>query len=58
MLALCDDGIREYAYSPAQRLPDTNVGMFSQALMDEANKRGWVVISMKNDWERIFAFEQ
>ena len=23
----------------------------------EAKKDGWIVISMKNDWERIFAFE-
>ena len=24
----------------------------------EAEKNGWVVISMKNDWKRIFAFEE
>jgi hypothetical protein len=29
----------------------------SQALYDEAKKDGWVVISMKNDWKRIFGFE-
>jgi hypothetical protein len=34
------------------------VGTFSDALMAEAKKRGWVVISMKNDWKRIFAWEQ
>jgi hypothetical protein len=28
-----------------------------QALYDEAKKDGWTVISMKNDWKRIFAFE-
>ncbi|MGH8611061.1 MAG: hypothetical protein ACREYF_03170 [Gammaproteobacteria bacterium] len=27
------------------------------ALMAEAKKKGWAVISMKNDWKRIFAFE-
>jgi hypothetical protein len=27
------------------------------ALYDEAKKNGWTVISMKNDWRRIFAFE-
>ena len=27
------------------------------ALYDEAKKNGWTVISMKNDWKRIFAFE-
>ena len=37
--------------------PDTKVGTFTQALYDEAKKNGWTVISMKNDWKRIFAFE-
>jgi hypothetical protein len=44
-------------YGPAQGLPDTKVGTFTQALYDEAKKDGWTVISMKNDWRRIFAFE-
>ena len=57
MLVLHDDAEREYAYGPAAGLPDTKVGTFTQALYDEASKRGWVVISMKNDWKRIFAFE-
>ena len=57
MLVLHDDATREYAYGPAQGLPDTKVGAFSQALYDEAMKDGWIVISMKNDWKRIFAFE-
>jgi hypothetical protein len=48
---------REYAYGPAQGLPDTRVGAFTQAPYDEAKKNGWIVISMKNDWKRIFAFE-
>jgi len=30
---------------------------FSQATFDEATAKGWPVISMKNDWKRIFAFE-
>jgi hypothetical protein len=34
------------------------VGTFSEALLSEANKNGWIVISMKNDWKRIFPFEQ
>jgi len=25
---------------------------------DEAKKGGWVVISMKKDWKRVFAFEE
>jgi phosphoglycolate phosphatase-like HAD superfamily hydrolase len=58
MLVLHDDATREYAYGPAQGLPDTKVGAFTQALYDEAKKDGWIVISMKNDWKRIFAFDQ
>jgi phosphoglycolate phosphatase-like HAD superfamily hydrolase len=57
MLILHDDGEREYAYGPAQGLPDTKVGRFTQALYDEAAKDGWIVVSMKKDWKRIFAFE-
>jgi phosphoglycolate phosphatase-like HAD superfamily hydrolase len=58
MLVLHDDAKREYAYGPAKGLPDTKVGTFTQALYDQAQKQGWVVISMKSDWQRIFAFEQ
>ena len=58
MLVFHDDDKREYAYGPAQGLPATKVGTFTQALYDEAKKGGWVVISMKNDWKRIFAFEE
>jgi hypothetical protein len=54
---LHDDAKREYAYGPATGLPDTKVGTFTQALYDEAKKQGWTVISMKNDWKQIFAFE-
>jgi phosphoglycolate phosphatase-like HAD superfamily hydrolase len=57
MLVLHDDMQREYAYGPAQGLPDTKVGTFTQSLYDEAKKSGWTVISMKNDWNRIFAFD-
>jgi phosphoglycolate phosphatase-like HAD superfamily hydrolase len=57
MLVLHDDAEREYAYGPALGLPDTKVGTFTQALYDEARNDGWTVISMKNDWRRIFAFD-
>ena len=57
LLVLHDDATREYAYGPAQGLPPTRVGTFSQALYDEAMKRGWTVVSMKTDWKRIFSFE-
>jgi len=55
MLVLHDDAQREYAYGPAQGLPDTKVGTFTQALYDEATSKGWIVISMRNDWKSIFA---
>jgi phosphoglycolate phosphatase-like HAD superfamily hydrolase len=54
MLVMHDDSTREYAYGPAQGLPDSKVGTFSQTLYDEAKKSGWTVISMKNDWKRVF----
>jgi len=57
MLVLHDDAKREYAYGPAKGLPATKVGTFTQALYDEATKKGWIVISMKDDWKKIFAFE-
>jgi phosphoglycolate phosphatase-like HAD superfamily hydrolase len=52
MLVHHDDAVREYAYGS-----NSKVGTFSDALMAEAKKKGWIVISMKNDWKRIFAFE-
>jgi phosphoglycolate phosphatase-like HAD superfamily hydrolase len=52
MLVHHDDDKREYAYGPKSK-----VGTFPDTLMAEAKKRGWIVISMKNDWKRIFAFE-
>ena len=36
---------------------DTKIGAFPQAYYDKAQKNGWTVISMKNDWRRIFSFE-
>ena len=52
MLVHHDDAAREFAYGPTSR-----VGTFPDALMAQAKKQSWVVISMKNDWKRIFAFE-
>jgi hypothetical protein len=52
MLVHHDDAAREFAYGP-----DTKIGTFSNALMAEAKKKNWSVISMKNDWKQIFAFE-
>ncbi len=53
MLVHHDNATREYAYGS-----DSKVGTFSQALMDEAKKRRWVVISIKQDWKRVFPLEQ
>jgi len=58
LLVLHDDAAREYAYGPALGLPNVKLGAFTQALYDQAQKSGWTVISMKNDWKRIFAFEK
>ncbi len=52
MLVHHDDGRREYAYGP-----ETKFGIFSDALMNEAKQKKWTVISMKDDWRRVFAFE-
>jgi hypothetical protein len=44
------DAEREFAYrvSPLGRL---------DRALDEAHQRGWTVVSMKDDWSRVFAFE-
>ena len=57
MLVLHDDEAREYAYGPAEGLPDSKVGTFPQSLYDEAKRQGWVVVSMESDWKRIFVFD-
>jgi phosphoglycolate phosphatase-like HAD superfamily hydrolase len=57
MLVLHDDAEREYAYGPANGLPDSKTGTFTQSLYDEAKGKGWIVISMKNDWKRVFPFD-
>ena len=58
MLVHHDDAKRKYAYGPGGGLPDTHVGTFSEALMTEAKKSGWIVISMKDDWKRVFSFDR
>jgi phosphoglycolate phosphatase-like HAD superfamily hydrolase len=58
MLVLHDDATREYAYGPAEGLPNSRVGTFPQALYDEAKQKGWIVIRMKTDWKRVFGFEK
>jgi len=58
MLVFHDDAQREYAYGPANGLADTKFGTFPESLMNEAQAKGWVVTSMKNDWKRVFAFDK
>jgi hypothetical protein len=53
MLVHHDDAVREFAYGA-----DSKIGTFSDALMAEAKDKKWTVISMKNDWKRIFAFDK
>jgi hypothetical protein len=56
-LVVHDDAAREYAYGPALGLPATQVGTLSQAMYDMAKQQGWAIISMKNDWKRLFPFD-
>ena len=58
LLVLHDDATREYAYGPAKGLPAVQLGAFTQALYDDAQKNGWTVVSMKDDWNRIFEFQK
>lgn len=57
VLVLHDDAEREFAYGPARGLPATSVGTFPPDLDDLAKRSGWRVISMREDWARIFAFD-
>ncbi len=58
LLVLHDDAAREYAYGPAKGLPDVKLGAFTRAVYDEAQKEGWTVVSMKDDWKQVFPFER
>ena len=46
------DADREYAYDRQSK-----IGKLDKA-WDEARQRGWTVVDMKQDWKKIFAFEQ
>lgn len=48
-----DDKAREFEYGAK-----SPIGTFSDALMAEAKDKHWNVISMKDDWQTIFAFEK
>jgi phosphoglycolate phosphatase-like HAD superfamily hydrolase len=47
------DAEREYAYDATPK----SSGKLVEALK-EAQQRGWSIVDMKDDWKRIFAFEQ
>jgi hypothetical protein len=42
-----DDSAREYAYAEKDRVS-----------LNAAQKSGWHVVSMKSDWQKVFAFEK
>ena len=46
-----DDAVREWAYDRKSSIGKLDLGL------DEAPKLGWTVVSMKDDWKKIFAFE-
>jgi hypothetical protein len=46
-----DDAEREWAYDR-----DSHIGRLDKGL-DEANARGWTVVSMKDDWKVVFGFD-
>jgi hypothetical protein len=46
------DAVREWAYDRK-----SSVGKLDKAL-DEANRRGWTVVDMKQDWKVVFPFEK
>jgi phosphoserine phosphatase len=47
-----DDGEREFAYDRTSAAGKLDRGL------DEAPKRGWTLVSIKNDWKRVFPFEK
>ena len=53
MLVHHDDKAREFEYGAK-----SHIGTFSDSLMTEATDKKWNVISMKDDWKTIFAFEK
>ncbi|MCB9904709.1 MAG: haloacid dehalogenase-like hydrolase [Planctomycetes bacterium] len=47
-----DDAEREWAYDR-----ESHIGKLARGL-DEAESRGWTLVSMKDDWKRIFPFDE
>ena len=42
-----DDAVREFEY-----------GEKNNASLDAAKQNGWQVVSIKNDWKKVFAFDK
>ena len=55
VLVLHDDASREYAYGPVLGLPSPPLGAFTEELHEQATAAGWTVVSMRDDWNRVFA---
>jgi hypothetical protein len=47
-----DDAEREFAYDR-----ESHIGRLDKGL-DEGRANDWVVVSMKSDWKKIYAFEK
>jgi phosphoserine phosphatase len=46
-----DDAVREFSYDREAGLARLDRGL------DEGPKRGWTMVSVKNDWKRVFPFD-
>jgi len=47
-----DDAVREWAYDRESHIGRLDAGL------DEARERGWTVVSIENDWKKVFGFEK
>jgi hypothetical protein len=48
MIKVATDSLREYAYDRK-----SHVGVLDKALV-QAAANGWIIVSMKDDWNKIF----
>ena len=46
------DGEREWAYDR-----NSHIGRLDKGL-DEASDKGWIIVDMKNDWNKIYPFSE
>jgi len=58
LLVLHDDAARDFAYGPARGLPSVPLVHFTPELDEYAKQNGWIVVSVKNDWNRVYALEE